>query len=62
MQISQNEYLEYQESYYGFCVKCDGFTRDCTEPDAREYDCPDCDQNTVCGAAEALLMGLIEFI
>ncbi len=39
----------------GWCIDCQEFTRDMCEPDACEYDCPECGQNTVYGAEEALL-------
>jgi len=46
------------ESYQGWCTNCQAFTHDSAEPDAREYECPDCGQRTVFGAEEALIMGL----
>ena len=59
--ITEAEWLRCRESYEGYCTTCGEFTRDCTEPDAREYDCPACEQNTVYGAEEALFEELIEF-
>lgn len=47
------------QDYMGFCIKC-GCERDNCEPDAREYDCEGCGQNTVYGAEEILLMGLVK--
>jgi DNA-directed RNA polymerase subunit RPC12/RpoP len=49
---------EAMSSYSGWCTECQKFTHDSCEPDAREYECPDCGQRTVFGAEEALLMGL----
>lgn len=60
MRISEEEYHNYEENSQGYCTDCDDFTRDCTEPDAEEYDCPCCEQNTVMGTMNALIMGLIE--
>lgn len=51
------EIREAIDSYTGWCTHCKKFTRSMTESDAREYDCPDCGQNTVFGAEEALIMG-----
>ena len=38
----------------GLCIHCGG-EREMTEPDAREYDCPDCMRLTVYGAPELLI-------
>ena len=58
--VTEEDYTEACDSYTGFCPDCGEFTRDCTEPDAENYDCPDCDKNNVCGAEQALLLGLID--
>lgn len=59
--ITEFEYREAADNYTGWCKKCHDFTRDECEPDARRYGCPVCEQRTVYGAEEALMMGLIEF-
>ena len=59
--VSEEDFVEAQENYLGWCSICKDFSREECEPDAREYDCPTCDNNTVYGADEALLMGLICF-
>jgi hypothetical protein len=46
----------------GFCSYCEDFTNDGVEPDAQEYECEVCGQDTVYGAEEALLRGLIRII
>lgn len=43
----------------GFCISC-GFCQGGCEPDAREYTCEDCGENTVYGAQKILLMGLVK--
>lgn len=43
----------------GFCIEC-GERHDNIEPDARQYLCEYCEKNTVYGAEEILLMGLLE--
>lgn len=48
------------EHYMGWCPDCGRFTRPHTEPDAEDYDCPDCGGENVMGAEQALLMGEFE--
>jgi Zn finger protein HypA/HybF involved in hydrogenase expression len=60
-QVAEADYLSAVESYTGWCTTCKEFTREQTEPDAEGYDCPVCEENTVIGAEDALLQGLIEF-
>lgn len=50
---------EAMEDYIGFCTAC-GASKDCCEPDAREYECDDCGQFKVYGAEELLIMGLVD--
>lgn len=57
--VEEHEYHEACDSYMGWCTCCQDFTRGCTEPDACNYDCEECGENTVFGAEEALLQGLI---
>ena len=57
--VSMVEYEEATESYLGWCTECKSFTRDSTEPDAEGYDCPECGENSVMGAEQALLIGEI---
>lgn len=54
-QITEDEYLEAQETNQGWCTKCQEFTSDFAEPDAREYECPQCGEETVFGADQALI-------
>ncbi len=58
--VSEEDYDDYRESYQGFCTNCKKWTRECTEPDAEDYDCPVCEMNTVIGAENALLSGGVE--
>uniref|UniRef100_A0A6H2A3F9 Uncharacterized protein n=1 Tax=viral metagenome TaxID=1070528 RepID=A0A6H2A3F9_9ZZZZ len=44
----------------GWCTDCGDFTRDCTEPDAENYDCPVCGEKTVMGAEQAMISGAFE--
>lgn len=59
--IEESEYKNASENYVGWCTKCNAFTRDETEPDADNYDCPECGENTVVGADNALIMELFDF-
>jgi Zn finger protein HypA/HybF involved in hydrogenase expression len=59
--VAQSEYEAATEAYTGWCTTCCAFTRECTEPDAEGYDCPQCEKPTVMGAENALIAGLIEF-
>lgn len=58
--VSMAEYLDATENYTGWCVICKEFTRDHTEPDAENYDCPGCDNHTVMGAEHAMITEEIE--
>ena len=59
--VSPSDYHDAVESYTGYCPDCQRFTRETTEPDAEDYDCPVCDGRRVVGAEQALLIGMIEF-
>ncbi len=49
-----DELEEHMDSDDGWCVHCKGVTRfgGC-EPDARQYNCEECGQNSVYGMKEA---------
>lgn len=53
--ISFERYAVAENNYEGWCVQCQSFTRETTEPDAEDYDCPVCGENCVVGALTALL-------
>jgi hypothetical protein len=48
------------EGYKGFCSNCKKMTRAGCEPDARGYNCPRCKKDTVYGAEEAMMMGILD--
>lgn len=51
-------YTQHSEDYQGFCIFC-GEEHDCIEPDARKYQCENCNKAGVYGTEELLLMGRI---
>jgi Zn finger protein HypA/HybF involved in hydrogenase expression len=53
------EFEEARESNQGYCLTCKAWTHDYAEPDARKYKCEECGKNTVYGAEEVLMMGLV---
>jgi len=61
-QISEVDYVDATENYMGFCTECCEFTMSGVEPDAEEYHCEECEGDTVVGAENALIMGLIDLV
>jgi hypothetical protein len=59
--LTKYEYLAMREEYAGFCTAC-GAEVCGIEPDARNCICDECDNNSVFGVEELLMMGEIEFI
>jgi hypothetical protein len=57
--VTEEKYLEAANDYIGWCSVCKEFTRESTEPDAEDYDCPVCGEDSVMGAEQALLIGCI---
>ena len=43
------------DTYEGYCTNCGEWTHDSCEPDAHEYECPQCGQFTCYGAEELLM-------
>lgn len=49
------------ENNSGYCSMCDAITVDSgVEPDAENYRCPECGNDSVFGIEQALLLGYIE--
>lgn len=57
--VSSSDFAEYNEDNTGICIGCRQWSGEMCEPDAREYPCPECRENKVYGAEEALLQGFI---
>jgi len=58
--VPASEYHAAARDYQGWCLMCEDFTRDATEPDAEGYFCPECRRHEVVGAELALLRGDIK--
>jgi hypothetical protein len=58
--VDKKDYREALDNDTGWCAICEAFTREMTEPDAEGNDCPSCEQASVVGAEQALILGLIE--
>lgn len=54
--MDSKTYQQCCEEYKGFCIYC-GAEHDCIEPDARKYQCENCNKAGVYGTEELLLMG-----
>ena len=60
MEMSMEEYYDASDSHEGYCTKCKELTCDMCEPYAENYPCPDCENNSVMGIENAMLLGYIE--
>ena len=58
--VSLEQFHGLRDQYVGFCTKCQDWTTEEVEPDAQEYICPVCGDQTVYGAEEAFIEGLVE--
>ena len=55
--VPASQYQAALRDHVGWCVLCEDFTRETTEPDAEDYDCPECRRRKVVGGELALLRG-----
>jgi hypothetical protein len=61
MKLNICEAEAYSRGDEGYCTKCDEFTNGGVEPDAQNYECISCGENTVMGAELAItVLELIE--
>lgn len=58
--IDEDRFQEAVDADEGWCVSCKDFTRESTEPSTKKHNCPECNENTVLAAEQALLMGEVE--
>lgn len=51
-----------ENTYSGYCLHCDDITTEHgVEPDAQEYECPNCGNHTMMGLENALIIGKLTF-
>ena len=60
IRFKETDIVAARRDYTGFCIAC-GEPRDCCEPDASNYTCQTCDDDTVFGAEEIMIMGLVDW-
>ena len=58
--VSQADFEEACECNIGYCTTCECFCGDSVEPDAEGYCCPECGEDTLMGAEQALICGLFD--
>ena len=58
--VQASDYDDAVENYLGWCPSCARFTRETTEPDVEDYDCPVCGGHEVHGAEQAAMLELFE--
>lgn len=51
----ESVYREHRETYIGYCRVCEDWTTDCVEPDAEDYECECCGNDSVIGADNWLM-------
>jgi hypothetical protein len=59
--ITERAFRNHMNEEDGFCMACGKWTAGPVEPDARYYQCPECDSCSVFGAEELLMRGQVEF-
>ena len=65
LSITEDQYthLTFGTSNPGFCINCGMLDEHAgCEPDARRYNCPECETPGLFGLEECLIMGLVTFI
>jgi len=56
--MEEDEILDAINDNAGYCTTCEAITMDSSvEPDAENYECPDCGNMTVMGIEQAILLG-----
>lgn len=59
--MTEEQYVELQDSYSGICLACGAVRFGDTEPDADDYPCEECGENKVQGIENALISGQVAF-
>jgi hypothetical protein len=61
VKITESIYHSLDSESAGICLHC-GIVETGIEPDARGYECSECEQKKVYGTQELILMGWIEIV
>ena len=62
IELSEDDFMEHNDSYDGICLHCGEWSFGGCEPDARNYECESCGAKQVMGAEMAMVAGYIEII
>lgn len=63
MKMKEATYRQADCESAGFCSSCKEITEfSGVEPDADEYECPDCGNQTLMGISNALILGFITIV
>jgi len=63
MKMNEQQFREHSSCYDGYCKHCDCITREGnTEPDAANYECPECGKMSCLGMDFAVVMGHLTII
>lgn len=57
--INEEQFTELRESYSGICAECGAVRYGNTEPDAEDYECEECESESVQGIENALLSDIV---
>lgn len=60
MKMTTERFQECQDDNSGYCTSCDAITSSDVEPDAEGYHCEECQNETVMGVENALILEHIE--
>jgi len=61
LKINQKDFMRHMEEHDGFCISCGEILEGGFEPDAAEYNCPECGDDSDFGMEEALFQGYVIF-
>lgn len=63
MKLTANDFRSHRSYYDGYCVVCKDITREGgTEPDAENYECPECGEAACIGMDYALMGDHLEIV
>lgn len=61
IKMTEREYMQHLEDSTGVCTNCRSI-RECCEPDARNYRCDECGEDSVFGVEELLMEGNLQLV